>query len=172
MKKMTMKAKLVKLILISSLSALVLTACMKKEKPEAEAEQSTQTETEVQDTNFQDLDQTEQTSEYTDLDEVENNDGTAEITASDDDADSSYSQNDEPPRAAQESVRNDDRPRSNPAPSSSASNASASSSNSANQASTVSDDVVNDKHAVSSSGDATEDDAVAAAMKAAQPALQ
>lgn len=167
-----MKAKLVKLILISSLSALVLTACMKKEKPEAEAEQSTQTETEVQDTNFQDLDQTEQASEYTDLDEVENNDGTAEITASDDNADSSYSQNDEPSRAAQESVRNDDRPRSNPAPSSSASNASASSSNSANQASTVSDDVVNDEHAVSSSGDATEDDAVAAAMKAAQPALQ
>lgn len=156
-----MKSTFLKLIMVSSISALLLTACMKKEKPEdADQAQTTHTE-EVQESDFQELDNDQEQAEYTDLEEIDDNSGTAEITASEQDA---YV--DPTPAPSREATS------SSSASSSSArsSNSSPNNSSSANSASTVSDEVVNDEYELS--GDASEDDAVAAAMKAAQPALQ
>ena len=156
MKKTMMKSTILKLIMVSSISALLLTACMKKEKPEdADQAQTTHTE-EVQESDFQELDNVQEQAEYTDLEELDDNSGTAEITASEQDA--YVDPTPAPSRAATSSAN------------ASSSSASPNNSSSANSASTVSEDVVNDEHALSA--DATEDDAVATAMKAAQPALQ
>ena len=150
-----MKYTFLKLIMVSSISALLLTACMKKEKPE-DAEQEQTTQTEVQESDFQELDNGQEQAEYTDLEEINEDSGTAEITASEQDA---YA---DPTPAPNSSTTSSN--------SSSSNSNSSSSTSSANSANTVSEDVINDEHALS--GDATEDDAVAAAMKAAQPALQ
>lgn len=156
MKKTMMKSTFLKLIMVSSISALLLTACMKKEKPEdADQAQTTHTE-EVQESDFQELDNVQEQAEYTDLEELDDNSGTAEIAASEQDA--YVDPTPAPSRAATSSAN------------ASSSSASPNNSSSANSASTVSEDVVNDEHALSA--DATEDDAVATAMKAAQPALQ
>lgn len=151
-----MKSTFLKLIMVCSISALLLTACMKKEKPEdADQAQTTHTE-EVQESDFQELDNVQEQAEYTDLEELDDNSGTAEIAASEEEA--YVDPTPAPSRAATSSAN------------ASSSSASPNNSSSSNSASTVSEDVVNDEHALSA--DATEDDAVAAAMKAAQPALQ
>lgn len=156
MKKTMMKSTFLKLIMVSSISALLLTACMKKEKPEdADQAQTTHTE-EVQESDFQELDNVQEQAGYTDLEELDDNSGTAEIAASEEEA--YVDPTPAPSRAATSSAN------------ASSSSASPNNSSSANSASTVSEDVVNDEHALSA--DATEDDAVATAMKAAQPALQ
>lgn len=156
MKKTMMKSTFLKLIMVSSISALLLTACMKKEKPEdADQAQTTHTE-EVQESDFQELDNVQEQAEYTDLEELDDNSGTAEIAASEEEA--YVDPTPSPSRAATSSAN------------ASSSSASPNNSSSANSASTVSEDVVNDEHALSA--DATEDDAVATAIRAAQPALQ
>jgi len=156
MKKTMMKSTFLKLIMVSSISALLLTACMKKEKPEdADQAQTTHTE-EVQESDFQELDNVQEQAEYTDLEELDDNSGTAEIAASEEEA---YV---DPTPAPNSSTTSSN--------SSSSNNNSSNNTSSANNANTVNEDVVNDEHALSA--DATEDDAVATAMKAAQPALQ
>ena len=155
MKKTMMKSTFLKLIMVSSISALLLTACMKKEKPE-DADQALTTQTEVQESDFQELDNVHEQAEYTDLEELDDNSGTAEIAASEEEA--YVDPTPAPSRAATSSAN------------ASSSSASPNNSSSANSASTVSEDVVNDEHALSA--DATEDDAVATAIRAAQPALQ
>ena len=155
MKKTMMKSTFLKLIMVSSISSLLLTACMKKEKPE-DADQALTTQTEVQESDFQELDNVHEQAEYTDLEELDDNSGTAEIAASEEEA--YVDPTPAPSRAATSSAN------------ASSSSASPNNSSSANSASTVSEDVVNDEHALSA--DATEDDAVATAIRAAQPALQ